>query len=120
MIPLRDVVDGIGCDDAVEGWQREATGDVGLKEPKLGTGKVALHGCAQGLQAGRVAINGDDRRVWARDVTERKRERAAASAEIGPNAATVPLDSALDQPHVIVVVHQTTPPRGVDTGWTTL
>ena len=116
MIPLRDVVDGIGGDDAVEGRQRETTGDVGLEEAEPGAGKAPLHGRAQRLQAGPIPIDGDDCRVWTRYVAEGEREGAAAGAEIGPDAAAVPLDSGLDQLHVIGVVHQTTPRRGLTRG----
>ena len=50
--------------------------------------------------------------VWTGDVAEREREGAAAGAEVGPDAAAVPVDPGLDQLHVIGVVHQTTPPGG--------
>ena len=46
------------------------------------------------------------------NIAQGERERAAAGAEIGPDAATIPLDSGLDQLDVIGVVHQTTPLRG--------
>jgi hypothetical protein len=68
MIPLGYVVDGIGGDDAVEGRQGGTTVNVSLEETKLGAGKTPLHGCAQRLQASLVAINGDDCRVWARNI----------------------------------------------------
>ncbi len=109
MIPLGYVVDGIGGDDSVEGWQRQMIGDVSLEETKSSAGKVPLHSCAQRLQAGLVSIDGDDCRVWTRKVAECEREGAAAGAEVSPDAPTVPLDSGLDQLHVISVVHQMTP-----------
>jgi hypothetical protein len=102
-------VDGIGSVDTAEGRQRETIGDVGLEETELGAGKGALRSCAQGLQASPVPVDGDDCRVRARNAAERERERAASGTAIGPVASTVPLDCALDQLHVIGMVHQTTP-----------
>src|SRR5215211_8995930 len=116
MIPPGNVVDGIGGDDAVEGRQREPIGDVRLEQAQPGAGKAPLHVRAQGPQAGLVPIDGDDCRVWTRYVAEGQGEGAAAGAEIGPDAAPIPLDRGLDQPHVIVVVHQTTPPGGLTRG----
>ena len=107
-------MDSIGGDDAVEGRQHETAGDVGLEEAEPGAGKAPLHGCAQRLQAGRIAIDSDDCRVWTGDVAQCEREGAAAGAEVGPDAAPIPLDSGFDQVHVIGVVHQTTPLEGVD------
>ena len=116
MIPRGDEVDGIGGDDAVEGRQRKTSGDVGLEEVKPGAGKVSLHGGAQHLEAGPVPIYGDNFGVWTGNVAEREGEGAAACAEIGPDATTIPLNAGLNQLDVIGVVHEMTSLKGVDTG----
>ncbi len=69
----------------------------------------------KGLQAGPIAIDGDEVDVRPGDVAQGEREGAAAGAEVSPDAAAVAVDSLLDQLHVIGVVHQTTPREGVDT-----
>ena len=113
MVPLSNVMDRIGGDDAVEWRQRETIGDVGLEEAKPGTGKLLFHGCAQRLQGAPLPIDGDDLGSGTCNVAECEREGAATGAEVGPDAAMIPCDSRLDQPHVIGVVHQTTPLGGL-------
>ena len=107
-------VDGIGGDDAVEGRQREMPGHIGLEEAEAGPGEEPLHSGVKGLQTAPIAIDGNEVYIRPGDVAHGEREGAAAGAEVGPDAATIPLDSRFDQSYVIGVIHQTVPLEGVD------